>query len=166
MDDEKLFEDGAVDLAAEGDILSRLGEHPNVVQLHAVTKGGPKQAFQGDDPRGYFLVIDLLSGGTMKSKLEMYRNASGKKFGGLVGADSSSLMLYKCSESTMISRLKSIGLGVAQGLSHLHDHNVCLRDLKPDNVGFDENGTPKIFDLGFARELHTLQEGEIAGSYR
>lgn len=38
--------------------------------------------------------------------------------------------------------------------------------LQPDNVGFDENGTPVIFDLGFARELHTVHKSEVAGSLR
>lgn len=37
---------------------------------------------------------------------------------------------------------------------------------QPDNVGFDENGTPVIFDLGFARELHTVHKSEVAGSLR
>jgi serine/threonine protein kinase len=36
--------------------------------------------------------------------------------------------------------------------------NFVFRDLKPANIGFDKNGTVKIFDFGFARE-HT-ENGE------
>ena len=34
---------------------------------------------------------------------------------------------------------------------------------KPENVGFDCNGTPKLFDFGFAREAHNVRSDEIAG---
>lgn len=37
---------------------------------------------------------------------------------------------------------------------------------QPDNVGFDEHGTVKIFDFGFAREEHTIEPKEMAGSLR
>ena len=36
---------------------------------------------------------------------------------------------------------------------------------KPDNVGFDAQGNVKIFDFGFARELHMISDkNEVAGT--
>ena len=48
---------------------------------------------------------------------------------------------------------------------------TCVRFLfvcvQPDNIGFDAAGNPKLFDFGFAREVHTITDKtEIAGSLR
>jgi Protein tyrosine and serine/threonine kinase len=48
----------------------------------------------------------------------------------------------------------------------MYSLNVVLRDLKPDNVGFNRQGVTKICDFGFAREIHTIHPQEIAGSLR
>eukprot|EP00540_Astrosyne_radiata_P022983 CAMPEP_0116851418 /NCGR_PEP_ID=MMETSP0418-20121206/16714_1 /TAXON_ID=1158023 /ORGANISM="Astrosyne radiata, Strain 13vi08-1A" /LENGTH=325 /DNA_ID=CAMNT_0004483443 /DNA_START=2126 /DNA_END=3103 /DNA_ORIENTATION=+ len=42
-------------------------------------------------------------------------------------------------------------LGVAEGLRFMYDeYGIVHRDIKPGKVGFDSNGTPKIFDFGLA----------------
>ena len=155
VDSPSSFSVGAIDLATEGEILWRLN-HENIIQLYAVTAGGPGAAIR-TDPRGYFLVLDLLPGGTLGDKLQQYRQARD-----LAGK---SLDEPPTSEA-MIQRLQKIALGLARGLEHLHQKNIVLRDLKPENVGFDENDTPKLFDFGFAREKHMIEPGEVAGSLR
>lgn len=158
MEDRTLFQIGIADLCVEGDILSRV-QHENIVQLHAMSAGGPRAAFL-EDPRGYFLVLDFLVGGTLTNQLKKYRSTS-KRVGSINGVTS-----FKSSHSTIIRRLKEVGLGVARGIAHLHSKNIVARDIKPDNIGFDADGTPKLFDLGFARELHSIEEGDMAGSPR
>jgi serine/threonine protein kinase len=159
---KKSFITGAEDLAAEGEILSRLN-HENIIRLHGVSSGGPKDAFL-ESERGYFLLLDLLED-TLSNKLETFRRKNKKKGARRVlrGAKAASLARVA---SCATERIKTVGLGVAKGLEHLHSKGVVLRDLKPDNVGFDSNGTPKIFDLGFAREIHTINPLEMAGSLR
>jgi len=42
-----------------------------------------------------------------------------------------------------------------------------FENLKPENIGFDEEGALKIFDFGLAREIHTIINFEgIVGSLR
>ena len=44
---------------------------------------------------------------------------------------------------------------VAQGLAYAHKNGVIHRDLKPDNILFDENGDPFISDFGVAKLTET-----------
>lgn len=171
----KTFKTGAVDLAIEGEILSRL-EHENVIKLHGISGGGPLQAYMNSD-RGYFIVLDLLDD-TLASKLDKYREIykGGKSGSSSMGmsssrsrnssGSSSSSTSKHMSQSNVLERVSSVALGVAKGMEYLHSQGVALRDLKPDNIGFDEKGVPKLFDLGFAREVHTIKPTEVAGSLR
>ena len=38
--------------------------------------------------------------------------------------------------------------GIASAMSHLHSHNILHRDLKTENILFDEHLFPKIGDFG------------------
>ena len=154
LERRKLFATGAMDLALEGEILARLS-HPNIIQLQGVTAGGPLQAYM-ESERGYFLLLDLLED-TLQSKFETHRHMKTRR--GIKTKRFSPVASAK-------ERIHTVAMGVAQGLEYMHSLGVVLRDLKPDNVGFDSSGVPKLFDFGFAREVHTVHEKEAAGSLR
>ena len=70
-------------------------------------------------------------------------------------------------------RLATVCLGIARGMEYLDGKNIILRDLKPDNIGFDQNGTVKLFDFGLARRVSGcrtngggLVDDYVAGAYR
>ncbi|XP_073019209.1 LOW QUALITY PROTEIN: uncharacterized protein [Primulina eburnea] len=50
----------------------------------------------------------------------------------------------------------NILLGVAKGLSHLHERNVIHYNLKSANILIDSSGEPKVADYGLARLLPLL----------
>lgn len=154
QNETKDFDIAAVDLAVEGELLSRL-RHDNIIKLHGIYDGNIQTAYT-DHTNGYFLLMDVLDD-TLTRRLSIARRSVTKK----KRRGSSSWM-----NSNMIDMIQNVAIGIAKGLEYLHSNGVILRDLKPDNVGFDENGTPIIFDLGFARELHTVHISEIAGSLR
>eukprot|EP00980_Cylindrotheca_fusiformis_P005861 scaffold1231_cov107-Cylindrotheca_fusiformis.AAC.9 len=160
MNRTKSFKTGAVDLVIEATILSRLC-HPNVIKVYGVYGEGPREAYVNSE-RGYFLVLDLLTD-TLRDKIDKARMQN-PKLRSSSNSDTGSRRGASSLES--LERIKSIGVDVAKGMEYLHSKGVVLRDLKPDNVGFDQNGVPKIFDLGFAREHHTLKPKEVAGSLR
>jgi WD40 repeat protein len=47
-----------------------------------------------------------------------------------------------------------LGLSLAGGLGHLHEHGLIHRDIKPSNIVF-VNGIPKIADIGLVAEVGT-----------
>lgn len=42
---------------------------------------------------------------------------------------------------------------LAQALGYAHDHSIVHRDIKPQNIVLDQDGTPKIVDFGLAKLL-------------
>jgi serine/threonine protein kinase len=150
---DELFRQAAIDLGAEGEILSRL-HHENVIKLHGVKSGEPNEAYV-DSGKGYFLLLELLDD-TLTSRLQSLRKKRSKR----------NLFSKGPSLSAVLDMVENVAIGIAKGMEYLHQQGVVVSDLKPDNVGFDEKGKPKIFDLGFAREVHTITQGEIVGSLR
>ena len=53
----------------------------------------------------------------------------------------------------------SIATQVAEALAMAHFHGVIHRDVKPDNILFAADGTPKLSDLGVAKLLRGGSEG-------
>jgi serine/threonine protein kinase len=48
-------------------------------------------------------------------------------------------------------RLRAVGIGICDALSFLHDHDIIYRDLKPDNIMIEPDGTPRILDFTTAK---------------
>ncbi|CAE7207179.1 PRKG1 [Symbiodinium sp. CCMP2592] len=53
----------------------------------------------------------------------------------------------------MIHVVKYHTAGIALAIGHLHERQICHRDLKPDNILLNEKGHIKVCDLGLAKRF-------------
>jgi serine/threonine protein kinase len=101
---------------AEAELSARL-DHPGILRVHTFSLEAKP-----------YLVVDLLSGGSLGERLEREGQLP-------------------------LEEVMDIGLALARALSHAHERGVLHRDLKPDNVMFDELGAVRLVDFGLALEV-------------
>jgi serine/threonine protein kinase/Tfp pilus assembly protein PilF len=93
--------------------------------------------FDIDDADGKkFLVLEYISGGTMKSQLNRRKTAD---------------------QELSISEVIGYSIQMAEGLAHAHRHGIVHRDIKSDNVMLTDEGKVKITDFGLAKLRGTTQ---------
>ena len=142
MVDQQSFELGASDLAVEAHFLAKLN-HKNIVTLHGVTGGSVETNVATGRECGFFIIIDLLKE-TLDKKVELWKETAHQ--GNLL-----SRMSHEFKEKrklALMNRLK-IAIELADAMIYLHSKAIVYRDLKPDNIGFDVNGTLKLFGMCF-----------------
>jgi len=113
-------------LLREAEAAARLS-HPNIVAVYDV----------GRDESGPYLVLELLRGKTLATRL---------KLGALP-----------------IGEALRIAAEIAEGLAHAHSRGVVHRDLTPCNVFVCDDGQAKLLDLGLA---HAFGRPKVDGGTR
>lgn len=110
-------QDSAERFAREARLQEQLGEDAGFVPLYDL----------GSSELGPYLVMPLLSGGTLRERLQ----------GGALGLEES---------VSLIAHL-------ADALGRAHAQGVVHRDLKPDNILFSGEGRALVADLGLAKHF-------------
>ncbi|MDT8357564.1 MAG: serine/threonine-protein kinase [Methanomicrobiaceae archaeon] len=71
--------------------------------------------------------------------------------------------LAGCNLPIPVKRAVVIARGIAEGLAFAHERGLVHRDIKPQNILFDEDGVPKITDWGLSKVLSDAGESSISG---
>ncbi|WP_395376116.1 serine/threonine-protein kinase [Marinicella sp. W31] len=114
------------DLKKEGDTVAQFS-HPNIVTVYAC----------GVIDSNYFLAMEILSGGDLKSKIQS----------GINDKEAFSIML-----------------DVSKALEHAHKRGVLHRDIKPENILFHEDGKAVLVDFGIAKAQNSVSEFTKVGA--
>src|SRR5271156_2554301 len=95
----------------------------------------------GEHESVYYMVVEYISGGSLDDKLT--------KFGRITELEG-----------------VEIGLAVARGLECALERGLIHRDIKPGNILFNANNTPKVVDFGLSLSFETTDhfDGEIWGT--
>lgn len=160
MVERKTFQYGAADLANEAFFLARL-KHPNIIQLHAVTEGSLEKNISAGKDGGYFIIVDRLVE-TLDQRMENWQAQSEEIPHSLFYRLSRE---YKEKQRKLLKDRVQVALQIATVIEYLHSLNILFRDIKPDNIGFDTEGTLKLFDFGLAKEEKPC-DAEEDGKYR
>jgi serine/threonine protein kinase len=150
------FVDAAADLAKEADILSKLN-HTNIIHLRGVSDKSLSQSYNVNGAgMGFFILLDTLHE-TLQTRLQRWRRElppPPKKKGFAFKKSKDKPSAPTIDQAKMNSRIKLVAVGIAKGMQYLHENDVIMQDLKPENVGFDQNtGEVRIFDFGMIKKL-------------
>ncbi|MCX8040338.1 MAG: serine/threonine protein kinase [Planctomycetota bacterium] len=110
--------------------------HPHVVQ---VLEAG----FWNGQP---YLVMELVNGHSLGRLLDVLAERAGKPVG------------------LPAEQVVRLATGIALGLHAIHQAGIVHRDIKPDNILVAEDRTPKIADLGLAKEVAAPEELRLTGT--
>lgn len=108
--------------------------------------------------KGYFLLLDVLT--------EVLSNQLAKDRIVKERGDVKNIRRKSDRIKAMYKRIEHVATGIVDGICYLHSHDIVLRDLKPGNVGFDEEMNVRLFDFGMARKVSECDSEEICGSPR
>jgi serine/threonine protein kinase len=141
-DNISMFAAAAAGLAKEGAILASLS-HKNIIQMKSFSHGG-LSAYASGRCDAFFIVLDKLHE-TLKDRIAHWSSIeNGLAF---------SIRHRREKFRSFLRERLLVAAELADALLYLHRNNIIHRDIKPANIGFDADGTLKLFDFDVARIL-------------
>jgi serine/threonine protein kinase len=144
------------DLKREMEILVALSAsaHPNIIELHAIGIDKEEDVIIPDlaQLQPSFLVLSQIQT-TLTRRLHKWREQRGLGIYEALSID------VQGSRNLWIERLL-VAVRISKAIQYLHSHRILNRDVKPDNVGFDYQNVPKLFDFGLAKRIKIANEDD------
>ena len=133
--DLRLERDVAIKILTARSLGRLMGLKPEAWAMSTVTHPGVAQIHGVESWRGRpFLVVEFLPGGTLEDRLREGPLAP--------------------------SQALSVAARLADALAALHEKGCLHGDVKPSNIGFTSEGSPKLLDFGLA---HAVDDAAMMG---
>ncbi len=172
LPEKKKFARGIADLAIEAHFLASLN-HPHILKIRGVPMGFT--LFEPSSPSflasltnkpglegGCFLLLDRLAM-TLDTKINVDWREAQIKWSSFINRTVQDIR--GCKRRMFRLERITVALQLSQAMQYLHQHYICYRDLKPDNIGFDAHDSLKLFDFGLAKELKDYKR-HVDGTYQ
>jgi serine/threonine protein kinase len=160
MVNQRLYELGAADLATESMFLATL-DHPHIIKYHGITSGSVETNVASGKECGFFIIIDRLND-TLEKRIESWAEEANEKRGGFLYRMSHD---YKVKLKEALQERLKVALQIADCMEYIHSLNIIYRDLKPENMAFDDQDVLKMFDFGLCTEIRP-DEANKEGRYK
>ena len=149
----------ATNLAMEAQMLNEL-HHENIIQLMGVCSTSLSQSFTEDTmDNGYFLILELITE-VLSDRLETWQKDNNR----ICSFENKWLITKpKLNIKKMYGWMRNVALGIVKGMVYLHEKDILIRDLKPQNIGFNREGKVRLFDFGMARKLKDCNKNDMCG---
>jgi serine/threonine protein kinase len=132
------FNQAAADLVLEAEFLARI-DHPNIIKLRGWSAEGIA-GFGDGNHDGFFILMDRLDL-TLTFQIQKWQEQQ-----------DSAIIKRRRGVVTHYQQKLRYASQIASALQYLHERNIIYRDLKPDNIGL-QNDSIVLFDFGLCREL-------------
>lgn len=129
----------------EGSV-STIRQHPNIIEVFGVGWDRSQDSNTMTDDRTIsFLLLSRIQT-TLSKRLIKWRDDKGFGIYEMLSLGAEERRNQWVERVHLLSK-------VACALEHLHSHRILYRDVKPDNIGFDCMGIPRLFDMGLAKKV-------------
>lgn len=144
-------------LVREALLLSKLGEHPNVLSLRGLPSTVEALA-ENVQSNSFCFLTDPLHRETLDTRIRTWR---GETVAAKVQAEANAFLPASSRRhipsEDLIPRKISYAYQLAKALQACHDAGILVRDISPHKVGFcpDDPHVVQLFDLGNAMPMRT-----------
>lgn len=127
---------GETNLVLEAKYLSKFN-HPHIIKLCA-TNFEQEAVLAHDSRHDAFFIVTNMIVETLADRIGRWKDEDASEF---------------TTKGPLFKKKMAAMKGIASALQYLHERNIMLINLNPQNIGFLEDGSIQLFDLSTCREV-------------
>jgi len=129
---------GLDDLHSEAELLEKIS-HPNAIQFHSA-------AIEAEKDCRFYIMLELIDI-TLEQQIKTWQFKRDNR------KDTIWNLKHRYEMKALWTERIKAACAISSVMKYLHGREIIYRDLKPQNIGFNNRKELKLFDFGLAKEL-------------